>query len=154
MVTRNDLMNTLKIAWPAFIRSYSSFTAEEQAEYLRRQGYPSFSALLAHINAWLARALTLIETYKTDADFVVPAVNVDDFNAAAVALARDLPTAQTLQTFDELRERLIRLVTCLTDFDDFSDPRIVRQLEMEIIAHLEEHDIKKDPLSDKTGLLN
>ena len=65
-------------------------------------------------------------------------------HAAAVAKAQDISEEQVVRCFEVNREKFIQLVNRLTD-EDFKDPRITRQLEMELIGHLAEHAIKKDP---------
>lgn len=151
MVTRSDLLEKLELGWTALVRDFLSLSLEEQEEYLRCQGYPSFSSFLAHINAWWTRAFALIENYKGDMEFEAPPVEVDGFNAAVVKYARNLSEARSIQAFDASREELIDLISRLSD-DELSEPRIARQLEIEIVSHLAEHAIKKDLLHDESSL--
>jgi len=127
--------------WGELPAKFQRLSPDQQKHYLTCQGYQTFTALLAHITAWWERGMLLIEDYRADADFIAPAVDVDQFNALAVAEAHGKSGDEILKAFTEGRQRFHDLVLQL-DTEKQSDPRIIRQIEMELIAHYQEHKIE------------
>jgi len=127
--------------WGELPAKFQQLSPDQQKHYLTCQGYQSFTDLLAHITAWWERGMLLIEHYRADADFIASAVDVDQFNALAVAEAHGKSEDEILKAFTESRQRFHDLVLQL-DTEKQIDPRIIRQIEMELIAHYQEHKIE------------
>ncbi len=137
-----DLVN-IQIAlgyWGELPAQFQKLTPDQQERYLFVQGYPRFADLLAHIIAWWERGMILIAKYRTDASFLAPKVDVDDFNARAVASVRGTEEEEIITAFEEARHRFIKLIAELDD-KETQDERIIRQIEMELIGHFKEHKI-------------
>jgi len=127
--------------WGELPAKFQQLSPDQQKHYLTCQGYQSFTDLLAHITAWWERGMLLIKQYQVDADFIAPAVDIDHFNALAVAEAGGKSGDEILKAFRKARQRFHDLVVEL-DTEKQSDPRIIRQIEMELIAHYQEHKIE------------
>lgn len=144
IVDRQTILHYLTDNWGSYVTDYRSMTPQAQQQFLRRQGYRRFADLLSHCIAWWDSGMRVIETYRVDPDYESPPVDVDAFNAAAVAKAQDMSEEQVVRCFEVTRDKFFQLVNRLTD-EDFKDAHIIRQLEMELIGHLAEHAIKNDP---------
>ena len=130
--------------WGSYVNDFRSLNSEAQQQFLLQQGYRRFADLLAHFTAWWEMGMQVIETYRLEPEFQQPAVDVNSFNAAAVESVRDLSEEQVVRSFEETRKNFTELIDLLSD-DDFRNPRIAKQFEIELINHLAEHAIKKDP---------
>jgi len=128
--------------WGELPAQFQQLTPDQQKSYLIAQGYQRFPDLLAHVTAWWERGMQLIEQYRVDAAFSAPPVEVDEFNAKAVNGVLGKDTERVRQAFEDARLSFLKLVAEL-DGRDQQDERIVRQLEMEIIGHYQEHRITK-----------
>ncbi len=143
-IDRKTILRYLINKWGSYVNDYRALSAQDRLDFMNRQGYQHFADLLAHFVAWWELGMRSIDGYRSDPDFKPPAVDVNSFNAAAVAGIRDLSEEQVIRYFEETRERFIDLVNNLSD-NDFTDTRITKQLEIELVGHLAEHAIKKDP---------
>ncbi|MRR30264.1 ClbS/DfsB family four-helix bundle protein [bacterium] len=124
--------------WGTYVERYNALTAEEQRQYLEQQGYARLADLLAHVAAWWQRGMQLIMVYQRDSSFQPPDVDVDAFNAEAVASVRALSEAEVIAHYESRRLQMLQLVKSLTEVDLMSDP-IKRQLSMDVVGHYEEH---------------
>ena len=127
--------------WGELPAQFQQLTPDQQKRYLFVQGYQCFPDLLAHVSAWWERGMRLIAQYRAHSSFTAPAVNVDEFNAQAVAHVRGKSGDEVPQAFENARQRFLELLGELSDKDQ-QDPRIIRQIEMEVIAHFQEHKIE------------
>jgi len=140
MLDRNLILEYLEQHWGKYNADFHEMSPEGKTEFLHRQGYRRFADLLVHFNAWWEVGMRVIETYRLDPDYQPPAVDVDAFNAAAVERVRELTEEQVVQLFEETRGIFIELVNRLSD-DDFRNLKLAKQLEIELVNHLEEHAI-------------
>jgi hypothetical protein len=124
--------------WGTYIESFNRLSPEDQQHYLEHQGYARLADLLAHVAAWWQRGMQLIMIYQRDSSFHPPDVDVDAFNAEAVASVRNLSEAEVISHYEGRRLQMLDLVKSLTEVDLQSDP-IKRQLNMDVIDHYEEH---------------
>ncbi len=144
-IERQKVLHYLNDCWGNYINDCCALPADRQEEFQHRQGYLRLADLLAHFAAWWEVGMQVIETYRLDPDYQPPAVDVDAFNAAAVESARHLSEAQVIQLFESTRQKFVDLVLRLSD-EDFRNPGITNQLQIELVNHLQEHAIKKDPV--------
>ncbi len=126
--------------WGTYVERYNALKAEGQRQYLEDQGYARLADLLAHVAAWWQRGMQLIMVYQRDSSFQPPDVDVDAFNAEAVASVRALSEAEVIAHYEGRRLQMLELVKSLTEVDLMSDP-IKRQLSMDVVGHYEEHQI-------------
>jgi hypothetical protein len=141
-INRKIALEYLNDRWGSYVTIYQGMSAQEQQAFMLRQGYATFADLMAHFTAWWELGMRVIEIKQRDPSYFYPEFDVDEFNAAAVAGAKDLTEAEVLQKFEETRLKFIDCVNHLSE-ENFRNPNIIRQLDIELVGHLEEHQIKK-----------
>ena len=137
-IDRKIALDYLNDHWGSYVKTYQWMTAEDQHEFMQRQGYATFANLMAHFTAWWELGMRVIEIKQRDPSYFYPEFDVDEFNAAAVAGAINLTEAEVLQKFEETRLKFIDCVNHLSE-EDFHNPNIIRQLDIELVGHLQEH---------------
>ncbi len=128
----------LKKQWGTYVDSYRTLSAEEQQHYLSRQGYVRLADLLAHVAAWWQRGMQLIMVYRHNSSFQPPDVDVDAFNAEAVASVKFLSEAEMISHYEAVRQQMLALVKGLSEVDLQSEA-VKRQLSMDVVGHYQEH---------------
>jgi len=139
MVSRDELNKCLAQEWGQYISRFEQLSEREQQEFLLKQGYPSLKSLLAHLAAWWRVGIEVVRHHQSDPDYNHPSMDVDDFNNAVIARAEGMPDAEVLKDFETARRQMLDLVASLSD-TDLANPKINRQLLIEIIEHLREHE--------------
>ncbi len=139
-ITQQSVLAVLTRDWGSYIGKFQSLSPETQAAFLKKQGYQKLADLLAHIAAWWEVGLQAIENFRTDLDARQPEIDVDPFNARAVEKVRNATDGEVIQAFEKMRRKFVDCVTNLSE-NDFQDERIVNQIKMELINHLEDHKI-------------
>ncbi len=140
IITREQLLSTLHTDWGTFVERYQRLTPEAQAVYLQQQGYARFADLLAHVIAWWQAGLATIPLMLSDPVYASPDVDVDQFNAQAVARFHDVAESVVRAIFADLQRQWIELITDLPA-EAFDDEKIVWRLNIEIIGHYAEHSL-------------
>jgi hypothetical protein len=133
-----NVKKCLKKQWGSYVERVNQLSPEERQRYLKHQGYARLADLLAHVAAWWQRGMQLIMVYQRDSSFQPPDVDVDAFNAEAVASVRNLSEAEVIAHYEGRRLQMLELIKSLTEVDLQSDP-IKRQLNMDVVGHYEEH---------------
>lgn len=136
--SKDEVIKCLKTQWGSFVEHYYKLSAAEQQQYLGRQGYARLGDLLAHVAAWWYRGMQLIAVYQREPGFQPPSVDVDAFNAEAVASVKNLSDAEVISHFESRRLQMLELVKSLTEVDLQSE-RLKTQLAIEVIVHYQEH---------------
>ncbi|MFH1523884.1 MAG: hypothetical protein ABIF04_02870 [Chloroflexota bacterium] len=141
IITRQSVLAVLTDEWGDYVSEFHGLSPEAQAAFLKKQGYQRFADLLAHIVAWWEVGLKVIEDYRIDPDSKQPEIDVDPFNARAVEKVRNATEDEGIVTFEKMRRKFVDSVNNLSE-KDFQDERIVNQIKMELINHLEDHRIQ------------
>ena len=139
-ITRQNVLDVLENGWGGYVGRFQSLTPLAQADFLKHQGYARLGDLLAHIVAWWETGLQAIRSYQSDPQARQPEIDVDSFNARAVAEVRGLTDQELIRAFETRRGEFVQAVNGLSEAD-FRDARILKQLEMELVGHLEDHKI-------------
>ena len=140
-IDRQNVLAVLTNEWGNYVSKYQSLSPEEQSALLKKQGYPRLADLLAHIAAWWEVGLQAIQNFRTDPDAKQPEIDVDSFNARAVEKVRNTTEGEVIQSFEKMRRKFLDCVTDLSEAD-FQNEKIVNQIKMELINHLEDHCIE------------
>lgn len=135
---QEQLLTCLQNDWGSYVPRFKRFSAQEQAAFLQKQGYARFGDLLAHVIAWWQEAFPAIENMLEDPAYRSPDVDVDAFNAQAVANFSELDEPAIILSFEALRSAWLDLVSALPD-EAFQDQRICDRLHIEIVGHGQEH---------------
>ena len=139
-ITRQSLLDLLNGDWANYVSRFQGLSPAARAVFLEKQGYKRLADLLAHIAAWWEVGLENIGTYRRDPAFRQPEIEVDDFNASAVQRVRARSDFDEIKTFEAARLNFIKVVKGLSEAD-FQDERVLDQIRMELVNHLEEHRI-------------
>ena len=137
-IAREQFVDCLTRQWQALVGRFEGLSVEEQAAFLKRQGYATFGNLLGHIIAWWQDGAQVVEAMRADAAMPLPDYDVDDFNARAVARFSALNEADVLREYETQRQSMLRLVNELSD-DELRRENINKRLYYEIIMHWSEH---------------
>lgn len=137
-VTREQLVDALQNGWGCYAEQFLTIPEASRAACLKQQGYLRLADLLGHVMAWWEVALVHIPRMAVDPLFSSPDVDVDAFNARAVARFGSQPEDEVIGLYEFTRERMLELVQSLPDAA-FNDPRINARLAIEIVGHLDEH---------------
>jgi hypothetical protein len=138
MVDRKELVQCLTLEWEEFITRFEQLSAQEKRAYLDQQGYPRFADLLAHFGAWWKLGMVVIHHLQVDPDYHHPHIDVASFNAEVIQSARNRSEVEVRAEFEQVRQELLVFLETLSD-EDLANPRINRQLQIELIDHLAEH---------------
>jgi hypothetical protein len=139
---RQEVLRVLEGAWAEYIHGFRSLSPQAQSAFLAQQGYARFADLLAHIVAWWKVCDQAVARYAADPAAQPVDFDVDAFNARAVAEVSQLDDEQVIESFEKMRRFMIELVKGLPD-SAFENERIVNQLEMDFIGHIDEHNLIK-----------
>ncbi len=139
--TRSEILNCLNQQWGNYVGRLQGYSNEELSAFLKKQGYKRLQDLLAHMIAWWQAGILKIYSFQSNPDYDPPSVDVDAFNAAAVADVINQPEAAVINTFETTRLQLVDLIQSLSDAD-LQNPKIIRQIEMEVLGHYKEHQIE------------
>jgi len=140
-INRQNMLEVLNKDWGNYVSKFQRLSPEAQAAFLEKQGYKRLADLLSHIIAWWEEGLRAIGNFRADPDAIQPEIDVDTFNARAVKKVSGIPDNDVIQSFEKMRRKFIEVVTDLSE-NDFKNEKIVNQIKMELINHLEDHRIQ------------
>ncbi len=132
------MLDCMTRQWDAYLAHFQSLDPKKQADFLARQGYPRLAELLAHFAAWWQVGMEVIRHHQSDPAYQHPAMDVDAFNSAVIQRVKQLSDEEARAEFEVVRVKFIDFVNGLSDAD-LDNPKINRQLQIEIINHLAEH---------------
>lgn len=141
LLTREQILAALKNGWGDYVARFQRLSAPEQAAFLQRQGYARLADLLAHVMAWWRHGHETIQRKLVDPGYHSPRHNVDEFNALAVQSVQGQDESEVLRAFETARRDMVALVESLPE-QALQVEKINRQLQMDIVGHLEEHEIR------------
>ena len=130
------VIDILHREWGDYVKDYHQLAADQQAEFLKRQGYVRFQALLGHVIAWWEQGIGVIEAFPSEEAADVE--DVDAFNAQAVQRFGDLGEAEVVAQYDDTRLTLANLVDMLPD-EVLGSGRVQEWLRADAIRHYFEH---------------
>jgi hypothetical protein len=140
-INRQNVLDVLNNDWDNYVGEFQRLSPEAQTAFLKKQGYKRLADLLFHISAWWEQGIKAIRNFKTDPDARQPEIDVDTFNAKAVEKVSGVTDDDVIRSFEEMRRKFVEVVMSLSD-NDFQNERIVNQIKMELINHLEDHRIQ------------
>jgi beta-glucosidase len=137
---KTKVLAQLQNNWGQYVKSYQQMDLDSRQAFLSKQGYRRFADLLAHIIKWWKQGMSTIQKFIHDPDYVAPSVDVDAFNARAVAEAAQVMDEDVIDTFEYTRKAWIQFISNLS-VADLADQRVQNQLQMELFGHYKEHEI-------------
>jgi hypothetical protein len=83
-LTCQQLLDNLNRDWKEYPGHFNQLDPDQQAAFLKEQGYASFHDLLAHILAWWEEAIKIVQSILDLEEIPRREYDIDDFNAAAL----------------------------------------------------------------------
>ncbi len=124
--------------WQSFPGKFRSLSPDDQAAYLRQQGYGSLQDVLVHLAAWWEEADGIIRDRIAGHTRPARSYDIDGFNAASIARFKETPEANVLDWYESQRQRLQATVAGLTD-EWIQVPTVGDWLDAVILDHLKVH---------------
>ncbi len=126
--------------WGAYPVKFKALSRDEQAEFLKKQGFDSLHDILAHIGVWWEEAEGIIRDALDKRERPRRKYDFDEFNAASLARFKDTPEAEFLAWYESQRQKMIALVSSLTP-EGMKIRRVHGWLDAVTLYHLKEHGI-------------
>jgi hypothetical protein len=139
--TRTEVLHVLQNEWATYVARYQGLSDSAQTAFLKKQGYARFADLLAHIMGWWEIGQQNIKHYLAEPQYQPENYNIDELNARAVDLVKDQSEASLLEAFEQKRAALLQWVAQLPE-EAFENKKAVNQFNMELIGHLNDHEIR------------
>ncbi len=138
---RAPYLHALQDGWGTYVDCFRQFSAQQQDDFLKKQGYARLGDLLGHVIAWWEEGLPVVRRRLTDPDSPSQEYDVDDFNACAVKRFSQFDEATVIEMFEARRQDWIKLVESLPETAQ-SNKLLIERLHIELIGHLSEHEIE------------
>lgn len=126
--------------WHGYIPRFQSLSTDEQAGFLKAQGYASLHDILAHVTAWFEETLEIVIAAVERTDRLSKRYDFDAFNAEAVTRARAWTDAEMFARFEEHRRKLVDFVQAYPEAVA-ENKRVRSWLHGVVIHHAAEHGI-------------
>lgn len=124
--------------WGRYAETIQGLPAEEQASFLKAQGYASTRELLAHVAVWWEEARGIIDEAIKHGEGKRRKYDFAAFNAAAIERFQNTPDAEFMAWYDAERQRMSGVVSALND-SQLQVTRIQNWLNAVLLEHLKEH---------------
>ncbi len=124
----------------AYRLKFTALPRDEQAQFLKGQGFASLHDILAHIGVWWEEAEGIIRDTIDNRERPRRKYDFDEFNAASIARFKDTPETEFFDWYEAQRQKMIALVSSLTT-DQMQIRRIPGWLDAVTLLHLKEHGI-------------
>ena len=126
--------------WGRYAEVFRSLPAEEQADFLRTQGYASVRDLLAHVAVWWEEGRGIIAETIKRGEGAARKYDFDEFNAASLRRFKDTPEQEFMAWYEAERERMTAVVKDLSEAQ-LQIRRVRNWLNGIILQHLKEHGV-------------
>ena len=126
--------------WGVYPGRFQALTQDEQAQFLKKQGFSSMHDILAHVGVWWEEAEGIIRDAIEKRERPRRKYDFDEFNAASVARFREVPEPELLDWYEAKRQRMISLVTSI-DSEQMKMRRVSGWLDAVVLLHLKEHGV-------------
>lgn len=129
-------LDMLQREWAECVPRFNALTADEQAAFLKKQGYARFRDLAAHIIAGWQEGIRVLQSSSDEA--VYGSQDGDAFNASAVERFGKLEEPEVFAQYENSRTTLMRLVEAVPD-EIYSKRNVQDWLRADVLAHYYEH---------------
>jgi hypothetical protein len=126
--------------WGKYADKFKGLSPQEQADFLKGQGYASLYELLVHVGAWWEEAGGIIRDALEKRERPPHKYDFDEFNAASLERFKDTSKEDMLAWYESQRQKMIALVSSLTG-EQLKIRRVYGWLEGVVLAHLKEHGV-------------
>ena len=126
--------------WGAYRLKFTAMPPNEQAVFLKTQGFESLHDILAHVGVWWEEAEGIIRDTLDKKERPRRKYDFAEFNAASLARFKQTPDAEFFDWYESQRQKMIALVTSLTP-EQIKIRRVHSWLDAVTLLHLKEHGI-------------
>lgn len=126
--------------WGIYPARFGALSPDEQAQFLKRQGFSSMHDILAHVGVWWEEAEGIIQDALANRERPRRKYDFDEFNAASLARFRDTADPEFLDWYEAQRQQMILLVSSI-DEEQMKIRRVHGWLDAVVLLHLKEHGI-------------
>ncbi len=126
--------------WGVYPARFTALSPDEQAQFLKRQGFSSLHDILAHVGVWWEEAEGIIGDALANRERPRRRYDFDEFNAASLARFRGTPDEEFFNWYESERQRMISLVSSI-DAEQMKIRRVHGWLDAVILFHLKEHGV-------------
>ena len=126
--------------WGKYADQLKSLSTEEQANFLKGQGYASVYELLAHVGVWWEEAEGIIQDALAKRERPSLRYDFDEFNAASLRRFKGTSKEDLLTWYESQRQKMIALVSSLTG-EQMKLRRVYGWLNAVLLGHLKEHTV-------------
>jgi len=131
-------VDILENEWAEYLQSFEHLEEEGKSQFLSKQGFESFHALLAHILGWWEEGLRAIKNTLEQPGFTWTEPETDSFNRVLVEKYSTWPDEDVFSHYDAVRLALIDLVADLPD-EALQNKEIESWLVADVVEHYDEH---------------
>ncbi len=131
-------LDMLQREWAGYAERFQRLTEEQQKDFLKKQGFPRFRDLVAHIVAWWEEGIRLIDGAAKDPAYRMGDMDIDAFNAEVVKLFSQLEEPELWKRYEATRAALIELVINLPD-QTYEHKEVQAWIHSDVIEHYFDH---------------
>ncbi len=131
-------MDVLDNEWAEYLPAFENLEEESKRQFLSKQGFESFHALLAHILGWWEEGRRAIKNTLEQPGFTWNEPETDSFNRELVEKYSTWSDEDVFNRYDTVRLALIDLVADLPD-EAFQNKEIESWLAADVVEHYDEH---------------
>jgi len=124
--------------WGRYAETFRGLPQEEQAAFLKAQGYASVRELLAHVAVWWEEARGIIDETIKHGEGLGRKYDFAVFNAAAIKRFQDTPEAEFMSWYETERQRMSGVLSGLSE-SQLQVRRVRNWLNAVLLEHLKEH---------------
>ena len=126
--------------WGAYPDRFHALPPQEQAEFLKKQGFSSLHDLLAHVGVWWEEADGIIRDALNQVERPRRKYDFDEFNAASLRRFQGTSEADLLKWYESQRRQMAALVSSI-EAEKMKIRRVHGWLDAVTLFHLKEHGV-------------
>jgi hypothetical protein len=139
-LSRFLVVDMLENEWAAYIRDFQRLDEEKRREFVAKQGFGSFNALVAHVTGWWEEAARIVTGIMDSPAFTWENPEPDAYNRMLVQKYASWSEDDLFRHFETVRLAMLELVGDLPE-DAFLNRDIEAWLRDDVVGHYDEHPI-------------
>ena len=139
-LSRFIVMDLLNNEWATYINDFNALSDEKKKEFLSKQGFDTFHALLAHVIGWWEEGARIITGIMDSPAFTWDDLDADEFNHELVQKFSTWSENDLFAHYETVRIAMLDLTADLPD-DAFLNRDIEQWLADDVVGHYDEHPI-------------
>lgn len=137
-ITKQRTLDYVEFEWGAYVERFNRLPKDEQNKRVRETGFETFHDLLAHILAWWEKGMDIIHAIAQERPFEQSNLDLDTFNAEAVARYKSWNESEFMDHFEKTRQKMGADLKSM-DETVFENPHVKDWVYWVILNHSHEH---------------